>query len=58
VKNILDFTWEDIELKDYEHEAGIKGAVSIWEKLFNLFRKTAGSFSPAAFLFHKFLCNS
>ena len=30
VKNILDFTWDDIELKDYEHEAGIKGAVSIW----------------------------
>lgn len=29
VKNILDFTWDDIELKDYEHEAGIKGAVSI-----------------------------
>ena len=29
VKNILDFKWEDIELIGYEHEAGIKGAVSI-----------------------------
>jgi thymidylate synthase len=29
VKNILDFTWDDIELFDYEHEKGIKGAVSI-----------------------------
>ena len=57
VKNILDFTWDDIELKDYEHEAGIKGAVSIWEKSFNL-EKTAGSIFPADFLFHEFLCNS
>ena len=30
VKNILDFTWDDIELIGYEHEKGIKGAVSIW----------------------------
>jgi thymidylate synthase len=29
VKNILDFTWNDIELIGYEHEKGIKGAVSI-----------------------------
>lgn len=29
VKNILDFTWDDIELIGYEHEKGIKGAVSI-----------------------------
>ncbi|MBQ9554467.1 thymidylate synthase [bacterium] len=29
VKNILDFKWEDIELIDYEHDKGIKGAVSI-----------------------------
>jgi thymidylate synthase len=29
VKNILDFTWGDIELIGYEHDAGIKGAVSI-----------------------------
>ena len=29
VKNILDFTWNDIELIGYEHDAGIKGAVSI-----------------------------
>jgi thymidylate synthase len=29
VKNILDFKWEDIELIGYEHDAGIKGAVSI-----------------------------
>lgn len=29
VKNILDFTWDDIELIGYEHDKGIKGAVSI-----------------------------
>lgn len=29
VKNILDFTWDDIELIGYEHWGGIKGAVSI-----------------------------
>lgn len=29
VKDILDFTWEDIKLIGYEHDAGIKGAVSI-----------------------------
>lgn len=29
VKNILDFTWKDIELIGYEHDAAIKGAVSI-----------------------------
>lgn len=29
VKNILDFTWDDIELIGYEHDAAIKGAVSI-----------------------------
>lgn len=29
VKNILDFTWNDIELIDYEHEKAIRGAVSI-----------------------------
>jgi len=29
VKNILDFTWDDIELIGYEHEASIRGAVSI-----------------------------
>ena len=29
VKDILDFTWDDIELIGYEHEKGIKGAVSI-----------------------------
>ena len=57
VKNILDFTWDDIELIGYEHDDAIKGAVSIWEKSFNL-EKTAGSISPAAFLFHEFLCDS
>ncbi len=34
VKNILDFTWDDIELISYEHDAGIKGAVSIWCKIY------------------------
>ena len=29
VKNILDFTWKDIELIDYEHDKSIRGAVSI-----------------------------
>ena len=29
VKNILDFTWNDIELIGYEHDDHIKGAVSI-----------------------------
>jgi thymidylate synthase len=29
VKNILDFTWDDIELIGYEHDDHIKGAVSI-----------------------------
>ena len=29
VKNILDFTWDDIELIGYEHDGPIKGAVSI-----------------------------
>ena len=29
VKDILDFTWEDIELIGYEHDAAIRGAVSI-----------------------------
>lgn len=29
VKNILDFTWDDIQLIGYEHDEGIKGAVSI-----------------------------
>ena len=29
IKDILDFTWDDIELIDYEHDEGIKGAVSI-----------------------------
>ena len=29
VKNITDFTWDDIELIGYEHDAAIKGAVSI-----------------------------
>ena len=29
VKNILDFTWDDIELIKYEHDGPIKGAVSI-----------------------------
>ena len=31
VKNILDFTWDDIELIGYEHDDHIKGAVSIWK---------------------------
>ena len=57
VKNILDFTWNDIELIGYEHDKGIKGAVSIWCKI-STYRKTAGSFFPAAFLFIGFLCNS
>lgn len=29
VKNILDFTWEDIELIGYEHEKSIKAPVSV-----------------------------
>jgi hypothetical protein len=57
VKNILDFTCNDIELIGYEHDKGIKGAVSIWCKI-STYRKTAGSFFPAAFLFIGFLCNS
>ena len=28
IKNILDFTWDDIELIDYTHDEGIKGPVS------------------------------
>jgi len=39
VKNILDFKFEDIELIGYEHDTRIKGAVSIWEKPFILFKK-------------------
>ena len=30
VKNLLDFTWEDIELLNYAPQGHIKGAVSIW----------------------------
>ena len=44
VKNILDFTWDDIELIGYEHDAGIKGAVSIWKFRSNL-KKNRGKFS-------------
>ena len=29
VKDILDFTWDDIELIGYEHDDHIRGAVSI-----------------------------
>ena len=39
VKNILDFKWEDIELIGYEHDAGIRGAVSIWMKSFSKNRR-------------------
>lgn len=30
IKNILDFSWEDIELLNYAPQGHIKGAVSIW----------------------------
>jgi hypothetical protein len=51
VKNILDFTWDDIELIGYEHDDHIKGAVSIWENHLTFLEKTAGSIYPADFLF-------
>jgi hypothetical protein len=51
VKNILDFTWDDIELVGYEHDDHIKGAVSIWENHLTFLEKTAGSIYPAAFLY-------
>ena len=53
VKNILDFTWNDIELIGYEHEKGIKGAVSIWCRTY-FYWKTAGSFFLAAFLYYDY----
>jgi hypothetical protein len=51
VKDILDFTWDDIELIDYEHEAGIKGAVSIWFKSNYLEKNRRDFCSTVSFIF-------
>ena len=57
VKNILDFTWKDIELIDYEHDKSIRGAVSIWSKSYYL-EKTVEIFALRFLLFSVFLSNS
>ena len=51
VKDILEFTWDDIELIDYEHEAGIKGAVSIWFKSNYLEKNRRDFCSTVSFIF-------
>jgi hypothetical protein len=58
VKNITDFKLEDFELIGYEHEKGIKGAVSIWMKTFNFLEKPREVSLLRLFLFQEFLCNS
>ena len=48
IKDILDFTWDDIELIDYKHHGSIKGAVSIWLQ-FWLLRKNRREFCSTVF---------